>query len=90
MTKGMTMRTKLAVSSVMGAAAALVTACGHDDNTTMTTPPPPPATMSLDTADVLAMAKMTSETSEPIPVDDGMVTLTDTSETTDPLSVDAT
>ena len=85
------MRTKLAVLSVMGAAAALVTACGHDDNTTMMTPPPPPpTTMSLDTAAVLAMAKVTSETSDPIVVDDGMVTLTDTSETTDPISVDAT
>ncbi len=85
------MRTKLVVLSVMGAAAALVTACGHDDNSAMTTPPPPPSTtfLSLDTAAVLAMARVTSETADPIPVDDGMVILTDTSETTNPISVDS-
>ena len=84
------MRTKLVVLSVMGAAAALVAACGHDNNPAAMTTPPPPTTLSLDTAAVLAMAKVTSETADPIPVDDGMVTLTDTSETTNPISVDAT
>jgi hypothetical protein len=84
------MKTKLAVLSAMGVAAVLATACGHDDNTTMNmTPAPPPTTQSLDTAAVLGMARMSSETSEPMTVDDGAVALADTSETTDPISVAA-
>ncbi len=83
------MKTKSVVLSAMGAAATLLTGCGHDDNTTMTMPPPPPPmTQSLDTAAVLTMARATSETSDPITVDDGAVVLTDTSETTEPISVD--
>jgi len=38
---------------------------------------------------VLALAKVTSETAEPMMVDEGAVVLTDTSESTDPISVDA-
>lgn len=84
------MKTKLAVLSAMGVAAVLVTACGHDDNMAMNPPPAPPSmTQSLDTAAVLTMARMGSETSEPMTVDDGAVLLTDTSETTDPISVAA-
>jgi hypothetical protein len=83
------MKTKLAVLSAMGVAAVLVTACGHDDNTAMNPPAPPSMTQSLDTAAVLTMARMGSETAEPMTVDDGAVLLTDTSETTDPISVAA-
>jgi hypothetical protein len=86
------MKTKLAVFSALGVVATLVTACGHDDHTTMNPPPPPPpppTVQSLDTAAVLALARMSSESSDPIMVDEGMVVLTDTSETTEPISVDA-
>lgn len=86
------MKTKLATLSAVGVTATLITACGHDDNMTMSSqppPPPPPTMQSLDTAAVLAMAKVSSEISDPITVNDGMVVLTDTSETTDPISVDA-
>jgi hypothetical protein len=83
------MRTKRALLPV-GLVATLVSACGgHDQSTTMTPPPPPPTTQSLDTAAVLAMAMMSSETADPLSVDDGAVMLSDTSESTDPLSVDA-
>jgi hypothetical protein len=87
----MSMKTKLAVLSALGVAATLVTACGHDDHATMNPPPPPPppTVQSLDTAAVLGLAMMSSETVDPIMVDEGMVVLTDTSETTDPISVDA-
>jgi hypothetical protein len=87
----MNMKTKLAILSAMGVAATLVTACGGDDNNmSMTTPPPPASTVqSLDTAGVLALAKVTSETADPIMVDGGAVVLTDTSEATDPVTVDA-
>ncbi len=85
------MRTQRAVLLAMGVAATLVTACGgHDEGTTMTSPPPPPPSgQSLDTAAVLALAMVSSETAEPMTVDDGAVVLTDTSESTDPISVDA-
>lgn len=84
------MKSKVAALSVVGMTATLITACGHDDKTTMNPPPPPPPTVqSLDTAAVLAMAMMSSETSDPIMVNEGVVVLTDTSETTEPISIDA-
>jgi hypothetical protein len=84
------MKPKVATLAVVGMTVTLITACGHDDNTTMNPPPPPPPTVqSLDTAAVLAMAMMSSETSDPIMVNEGVVVLTDTSETTDPISTDA-
>jgi hypothetical protein len=42
---------------------------------------------SLDTAQVLAQARETSETSTPYPVNDGALTLNDTSDTSEPISV---
>jgi hypothetical protein len=85
----MAMNRKLAVLSALGVAATLVTACGDNHDVTMTPPPPASTVQSLDTAAVLEMAQTTSETADPIAVDDGAVVLTDTSETTDPISVDA-
>jgi hypothetical protein len=82
------MNRKLGVLSAVGVAATLVTACGGNNDVTMT-PPPASTVQSLDTAAVLEMARTTSETADPIAVDDGAVLLTDTSETTDPISVDA-
>jgi hypothetical protein len=52
-------------------------------------PPPPPTSQSLDTSQVLMQAKQTSETSSPYPVDNGALTLTDTSETSAPISVNS-
>jgi len=43
--------------------------------------------MSLDTAQVLAQAKETSETSAPYAVNDGAMRLTDTSDTSEPLGI---
>ena len=50
-------------------------------------PPPPPTTMtqSLNTAQVLALARVSSETSSPFAVDGGALTLNDTSETSTPI-----
>jgi hypothetical protein len=55
-------------------------------------PPPPPPTMDLDTAAVLAIVQtMTSETSDPFPVDGGLVEVTPVGdETSSPISVDST
>jgi hypothetical protein len=51
-------------------------------------PPPPSVThQSLDTAQVLAQARHTSETSSPYPVNDDALVLTDTRDTTEPVSI---
>jgi hypothetical protein len=47
------------------------------------------APQSLDTAQVLALAQVTSEASEPIVVNGGALTLNDTSETGAPIAVSA-
>jgi hypothetical protein len=66
----------------------LVASCGGHDHMAQNPPPPPgPTTQSLSTADVLAQARMPSETMEPYVVDDGALTLTDTSDETEPASV---
>jgi hypothetical protein len=73
--------------------ASVMTACHNNNDGSSTTPPPtatPPPTMSgmaLDTAQVLALAQVTSETSSPIAVNGGALTLSDSSETTAPISV---
>ncbi|MEP6884626.1 MAG: hypothetical protein ABJC66_07745 [Gammaproteobacteria bacterium] len=83
------MNHKLLLLGALGLTAALVAAC--HDRTAATTPPPapPPTSQSLDTAQVLALAQHTSETASPIAVNDGALTLNDTSETTTPIAVAA-
>jgi hypothetical protein len=66
----------------------LVASCGGHDHVTQSLPPPSgPVTQSLSTADVLAQARQPTETTEPYVVDDGALTLTDTSDETEPASV---
>jgi hypothetical protein len=43
--------------------------------------------MALDTAQVLALAQVTSESSTPIAVNGGALVLTDTTETSSPITV---
>jgi hypothetical protein len=83
------MKSKVAILAGGALAASLITACGGSGNEGTTTPPTPPASsnLALDTEGVLALAQKTSETESPLPVDDGGVTLTDTSETTAPVAV---
>jgi hypothetical protein len=77
------------------AAALGLTGCGgssHSGSAAASPPPPAPPTsqnQSLDTSQVLMQAKQTSESSSPYPVDDGALTLTDTSETSSPITVNA-
>ena len=47
-----------------------------------------PTQQKLDTQNVLTQAQMTSETSLPYAVDDGLLVFTDTSDTTAPISID--
>ena len=69
-------------------------ACGSGDTTTPFPPAvsnPGPATTELNTADVLALAQKTSETSTPFNVDGGAVALTPVDdETGEPTVVDGT
>jgi hypothetical protein len=86
------MKSKLAILAGGALAASLVAGCGGGSNGgTMTPPPTPPpsSNLALDTAEVLALAQQPSETQSPLPVDEGAVTLTDTSETSAPIAVAA-
>ena len=86
------MKRKVAIVTAC-APAVLASACGGGDHngSPMPSAPQPPPTSSnqmLDTAQVLALAKQTSETSSPFAVNGGALTLTDTSDTSEPISVD--
>jgi ABC-type glycerol-3-phosphate transport system substrate-binding protein len=83
-------------TNVLAGAAALVavtalTACGGGSSSSATNPPAEtPSAQSLDTAQVLAQAQQTSEIAFPHQINDGALTLTDTSETSQPISVNVT
>jgi hypothetical protein len=74
----------------LGICAALLAACGSDDHSAASLPPAPaPQTpQALDTAQVLALARKTSQTASPFAVNAGLFTLTDTSETASPITLD--
>lgn len=73
---------------MLGLSAALLAACG-DGNPTTVAAPPTSTVQKLDTAQVLAMAQKTSETTDPLVVVGGAVVITDTSETSMPITVNA-
>jgi hypothetical protein len=86
------MKSKLAILAGSALAASLVSGCGGGGSGGASTPPPTPppsSNLALNTSEVLALALQTSETQSPLPVDDGGVTLTDTSETSSPIAVAA-
>jgi hypothetical protein len=80
------MKRKLAMMGTAALAAGLVTACGGGSDDTATTSAPV-SNQALDTAQVLAQARTTSESASPFAVDDGALVLTDTSESSEPASV---
>jgi len=76
---------------VLGAAALAacsLTGCGSSKEP-LSEITPAPQSQALDTAQVLALAQQSSETSTPFQVNDGALTFTDTSESSDPISVNA-
>jgi hypothetical protein len=90
------MKRNIALVTGVGVALGLLGGCGGSDNG------PPvssgssgssgpgnstPTQQKLDSQAVLAQAKMTSETSSPYIIDDGLLVLTDTSDTTTPISI---
>ena len=94
------MKPWIAIIGASACAAILMSGCGGSDSSggsvsSGASPPatPPPATtstataMSVDTAQVLAMARETSETSEPLAVNGGAMTMTGTSDTSEPLAI---
>lgn len=81
------MKRRLLFLGVVGSVG-LVSAC-HDHGDGASNPTPPPSTsLSLSTAQVLSLAEVTSETSTPTAVNNGALTLNDTSETSAPVNVD--
>ena len=85
------MKHRMAILGVAAIAAGSISACGGDNGQAAAAPPPAKvANQSLDTAQVLAQARHTSETSSPYPVNDGALVLTDTSDTAEPMSINGT
>lgn len=80
------MKSKLLLLGVAGLSVGLVAACNEDNSRPA---PPPPTSQSLDTAQVLALAQQSSETSYPIVVDGGALALDDASDTSAPIAVTA-
>jgi hypothetical protein len=84
---------RMAILGVAAIAAGSISACGGDNGQAVAVAAPPPARVanqSLDTAQVLAQARHTSETSTPYPVNGGALVLTDTSDTAEPMSINGT
>ena len=81
-------RTNLVLGAAALAACGL-TACGSHEQPMSSVIPVMPQSQSLDTAQVLALAQQTSETSTPFQINDGAVTLDDLSDTSEPINVDA-
>ena len=80
------MNRKILLPAVVGLFAGLAGGC-HDHEGSST--PTPAVTQSLDTGQVLGLARQTSETQGPLVVNGGALTLNDTSETSAPLAVNA-
>jgi hypothetical protein len=79
------MSSKLACLGALGLVAGMTVGC--HDNHAASPAPVVRAPQSLDTAQVLTLAQVTSEASEPIAVNGGALTLNDTSETSAPIAV---
>jgi hypothetical protein len=79
-----TMKHRLVMFGLAAIVAGSVSACGGSGYSAgSTTPPPPNPNQGLDTAQVLAQSRETSETSDPYAVNSGVVYFTDTLDTTD-------
>jgi hypothetical protein len=85
------MNLKIAMIATAAAGVAALSGCGgSDESAAMSPPPTTPPGQGLVTSQVLAQARQSSETSDPYAVNDGAVSLLDSSETTDPITLDAT
>ena len=80
------MKHRIAILGVAAIAAGSMSGCGGNGQAAAM-PPPGMTSQSLDSAQVLAQARQTSETSTPYPVNDGALVLTDASDTTEPITI---
>jgi hypothetical protein len=83
----MTMARKLLFWGALALSVQLA-ACGGNDQAGGAAPKAS-TPQTVDTAHVLSLAEVTSETGTPFPVDGGLVTFSDTSESSAPISVNA-
>ena len=74
------MNHKLLLLGAVALSAGLLAGCPNDQ-------PAASASQSLNTAQILALARRSSETTAPFPVNDGALTLNDTRETSVPIAV---
>jgi hypothetical protein len=81
------MNRKPLILGVATVAAGILSACGGSDEPNATAGSEPP--QSLDTQQVLVLARLTSDHTQPFQVNDGALTLNDTSETAEPISINA-
>jgi len=85
------MKRKITMIAAAAAGVAALAGCGGSDGSaTMAAPPTTPAGQGLVTSQVLSQARQSSETTDPYAVNNGVVSLLDSSETTDPINIDAT
>jgi hypothetical protein len=78
------------ITTVSALAGLGLSACGGSNGSAppAMAQPPPSMGQSLDTAAVLALAQKTSETATPFAVNDGALSLTDTSDDMPPVAID--
>jgi len=84
------MKHRLVIFGLAAIAAGSLSACGGSDAGSSAVAPPPSTMQALDTTQVLAQSRETSETTYPYPVNFGVVFLTDTSDFTDPYIIPGT
>ncbi|HEY1725864.1 MAG TPA: hypothetical protein VGF89_10595 [Steroidobacteraceae bacterium] len=76
------------ITTVSALAGLGLSACGGGNSSgPAMTQPPPSMGQTLDTNAVLALAQKTSDSAAPIAVDDGALSLSDTSEDTAPVAI---
>jgi hypothetical protein len=77
------MKHRLVMFGLAAILAGSLSACGDSGAPAVSMTPPPGTNQGLDTAQVLAEARASSETSDPYAVNSGVVYFTDTLDTTD-------
>jgi hypothetical protein len=79
-----TMKHRLVMFGLAAICVGSLSACGDSGGPAVSmTPTQPSTTQGLDTAQMLAQSRQTSETSDPYAVNSGVVYFTDTLDTTD-------
>jgi hypothetical protein len=83
------MNVRMMILAIVAVALGSVSACGDNAGSGVAMPPSS-STQALDTAQVLRQARQTSEVTDPYPINDGALVLTDTSDNGEALGINAT